>query len=33
MATDPDLLEVDGEFAFRIVNATAFRDLLTEFQY
>ena len=23
MSTDPDLLEVEGEFAFRIVNPTA----------
>ena len=33
VATDPDLLELEGEFAFRIVNPTAFHDLLTEFQY
>ena len=31
-STDPDLLDMDGEFAFRIVNPTNFHDLLTEIQ-
>ena len=32
ISTDPDLLDMDGEFAFRIVNPTNFHDLLTEIQ-
>ena len=29
ITTDPDLLELDGEFTFRIVNPAGFQDLLT----
>ena len=29
ITTDPDLLELDGEFTFRIVNPPGFQDLLT----
>ena len=32
ISTDPDLLDMDGEFTFRIVNPTNFHDLLTEIQ-
>ena len=28
ISTDPDLLELDGEFTFRIVNPTGFQELL-----
>ncbi len=30
ITTDPDLLDLDGEFAFRIVNPAGFQGLLTE---
>ena len=29
ITTDPDLLELDGEFTFRIVNPSGFQELLT----
>ena len=29
ITTDPDLLELDGEFTFRIVNPAGFQDLLS----
>ena len=32
ITTDPDLLELDGEFTFRIVNPAGFQDLLTNEQ-
>ena len=32
ITTDPDLLELDGEFAFRIVNLAGFQELLTRRQ-
>ena len=30
ITTDPDLLELDGEFTFRIVNPAGFQQLLTD---
>ena len=30
ITTDPDLLDLDGEFAFRIVNPPGFQQLLTD---
>ena len=30
ITTDPDLLALDGEFAFRIVNPAGFQAMLTE---
>lgn len=32
IATDPDLLELDGEFTFRIVNLAGFQELLANEQ-
>ena len=32
ITTDPDLLELDGEFTFRIVNPTGFQELLGDDQ-
>lgn len=32
ITTDPDLLDLDGEFTFRIVNPAGFQDILTNEQ-
>lgn len=32
ITTDPDLLELDGEFTFRIVSPSGFQELLTDEQ-